>query len=734
VDLKSNIEEKRVKSTIIRRRTVAAPPPPPPEARESPVPEAASRPPVEASEVSKTPAGLAPESEVVSRPRGAAPVSVIPEAAAEVKPKKIVRKKSRDELEMEFIERAGGLKKAAEILTVMPERLERVYRPVRSANKKKKILSRKEFKKTELTVPKAIKKVIRIESAIAVGELAHRMGIKSAEVVKKLMSLGVMSTINQTIDTDTATLIAHDFGYEIENVEFEEKSVLKQERRGTDLRPRPPVVTVMGHVDHGKTSLLDQIRKSNVAAGEAGGITQHIGAYQVKLPRGVITFLDTPGHEAFTAMRSRGAQVTDIVILVVAADDGVMPQTIEAINHAKAAKVPIIVAVNKIDKPGADQARVERALMEHQLISEKLGGETIILPVSAKTGEGIPELLEMILLQSEVLELKADPSIRGRGVVIEAKLDRGRGAVATVIVREGVVRAGDPIVVGDVFGRVRLLVDSEGNQVREAGPSQPVEILGLSGIPEAGDMFDVPASEDDARVIAEHRTEKTRQDREYVRPRLEDLYAEAASVLPELRLVIKADVHGSAEALRDAVAKLSSEKVKVSVVHWGVGAVNESDVMLAVTSRAIVVAFNVRPDTRGREIAEREKVEIRKYSIIYDLLDDIRKAMEGLLQPLKKEQYLGRAEVRSLFKISKVGTVAGCSVVDGKIVRTSPVRVLRDGQVVYEGKLSSLKRFKEDAREVASGLECGLAVENFNDVKPGDLIEAYRIEEVQQKL
>jgi len=556
------------------------------------------------------------------------------------------------------------------------------------------------------------------------------MGVKSGDLVKKLMGLGVMATVNQSVDTDTATILAHDFGYEVENVAFEEKQVLKRTDVGKDLQPRPPVVTVMGHVDHGKTSLLDWIRKTRVADGEAGGITQHIGAYQVSVKKGTITFIDTPGHEAFTMMRARGARITDIVILVVAADDGVMPQTVEAIHHAKEAKVPIVVAINKIDKPEANSAKVERQLMEHSLISEKLGGETIIVPISAKTGKGVDELMEMLLLQAEVLQLQADPMVRARGVVIESKLDRGRGPVATVIVQQGILHRGDSLVAGSTYGRIRALVTSGGKTVEEATPAMPVEIIGLAELPQAGDTFDVASSEEDARTVAEHRLQKKRDSREVVRRGTEELLQmEREGSLPELKLIVKADVHGSAEALRDAISKLQADKVKVSVIHWGVGAITESDVMLAVTSKAMILGFNTRPDSKGRELAEQEKIPLRIYSIIYELLEDLRKAMLGLLEPVRKEVYLGRAEIKQLFKISKVGTVSGCSVVDGKIVQSAMMRVVRDGKIVYAGRPGSLKRFKEDAKEVTVGLECGISVENFNDLKMGDFIESYEIQE-----
>ncbi len=753
MEAKSGIEEKRVKSTIIRRRAKVEEPPPVPAvetAAEKPGPsavEAVSSQPVSATPVAAPGVAAAPvaaEEKKDVKPVSSAVKPVVgaqpaDEAAlAKDKPRKPARRKTRDELEMEMLERVGGLKKAAEIIEVAPERLERVFRPDRSG-KKKKVFSRKEFRKTEITTPKAIKRVIRMEGTITVSDLAKRMSVKAGEILKKLMGLGMMATINQVIDTDTAVLVAHDFGFEVENVAFSESSMLetgKVEEEGEKL-PRSPIVTVMGHVDHGKTSLLDAIRKTQVAEGEAGGITQHIGAYDVSVSKGRVTFIDTPGHEAFTAMRARGAKVTDIVILVVAADDGVMPQTVEAIHHAKAAKLPIIVAVNKIDKPGADMARVERGLMEHGLVSEKLGGDVMFAPVSAKTGQGVEELLEMILLQAEVLELKACASKRAVGTIIEARLDRGRGPVATVIVQEGTLRCGDVLVAGTAYGKVRALVDAQGAAVSEAGPTKPVEILGLSGIPLAGDLFHVMESEDDARELAAHRERKLREMKQAQAPMasFEDLYAKAAQgAVPELRLIIKGDVQGSVEALKETLVKLTSDKVRVSVLHAAVGAITESDVTLAVASKAIIIGFNMRPDVKARQMAESEHVQIRSYSIIYDVVDDIKKAMTGLLKPTFEEKYLGRAEVRQLFTVSKIGTIAGSSVVDGKILRTGRIRVLRDGKVVYEGKLGSLKRFKDDVREVAAGIECGIGVENFNDLKSGDILESFNVEEIAGSL
>lgn len=744
MDVKAGVEEKRVKSTIIRRRAKIETTPSPEEVA------SAAAEAIEKTTAEKVVSGISEKTEtpktteiktsttsITPRP-GVAAVEPVSEKD---KPKKTAKKKSRDELEMEMIERAGGLKKAAELMEVAPERLERVFKPDKNSKKKKRVLMHsKEFKKTEITTPKAIKRVIRMEGAMTVADLSHRMGVKSGDVLKKLMDLGVMVTINQLIDSDTSLLVAHDFGYEVENVSFQENSVLENKTKQEDpalKKARPPIVTVMGHVDHGKTSLLDAIRSAQVAAGEAGGITQHIGAYDVTVPKGTITFIDTPGHEAFTAMRARGAQVTDIVILVVAGDDGIMPQTIEAIHHSKAANVPILVAVNKMDKPEADLGRVERGLMEHGLVSEKLGGDTIILPVSAKTKQGIEELLEMILIQSEVLELKANPDKRAVGTVIEARLDKGRGPMVTIVVQEGTLKVGDIVVAGAAAGKVRALIDSYGAPIKEAGPSKPVEVLGLSDVPMAGDKLYAMESEEDARLVAEHREKKVRELKQQaaVQPtRLEDLYAKVAQgELPELRIIVKADVQGSVEALKDVLAKLSNDRVRISILHGGVGAVNESDVMLAVASRAIIIGFQVRPDAKARELSEREKIQIRSYSIIYEVVDEMRKAMEGLLKPTYEEKYLGRADVRQTFTVSKVGTIAGCGVMDGKIIRSASVRLLRDGKVVCQGKLSSLKRFKDDAREVTTGLECGIGIENYNDVKVGDTIEAFMIEEIAGK-
>ena len=594
--------------------------------------------------------------------------------------------------------------------------------------------ARKGEQKTEITTPKEIKRVVKITEVISAGELAKRLGVKSSEIIRKLMELGVMATINQMIDIDTATIIAAEYGHSVENVAFDEVSILEEvEDSEESLLPRPPVVTVMGHVDHGKTSLLDAIRETRVVDGEAGGITQHIGAYSVKLPKGTISFVDTPGHEAFTTMRSRGASITDIVILVVAADDGVMPQTVESINHARAAEVPMIVAVNKIDKPNARPDEVKRQLGEHGVVAEDWGGDTIFVEVSAKKHTNIDTLLEMILLQAEIMELKANPDKPGKGVILESRLDRGKGPLATVLVKEGTVKRGDFVVAGLHYGRIRALVDDQGKPVESAGPSIPVEVLGLSGVPAAGDDFNVVKSEKIAKEISDHRQHQFRE-REISKTSkisLEDLFDQIQEgEVEKLNVIVKADVHGSVEAVADALQKISTDKVKVDVIHTAVGGIKEADVMLASASNAIIIGFNVRPDIKAQNLAEEEHVDIRMYSIIYDLLDDVKKAMTGLLQPEIKEVYLGRAEVKEVFAVSKVGTIAGCRVVDGKVSRNASVRLLRDDVVVYEGKISSLKRFKDDVKEVLTGYECGIGIEKFNDVKVGDVIEAFTTEEV----
>lgn len=592
----------------------------------------------------------------------------------------------------------------------------------------------------EITKPR--RKSVKVTPRTTVKEFAELIGQRPADIVRKLMDMGQMLTFHQPMSLDAASIFAEESGIKVEvSVEKIGDELLQDIiETGDDERPepRPPVVTIMGHVDHGKTSLLDAIRQTKVAEGEAGGITQHIGAYTVSVRGKQVTFLDTPGHEAFTAMRSRGAKVTDIVILVVAADDGVMPQTIEAINHAKAAGVPLIVAMNKIDKPTANPDRVKNALSEHGLISEAWGGDTIMVEVSAKEKMGLDTLLEMILLQAEVLELKADPHRQAKGTVIEAKIERGRGPVATVLVQSGTLRVGDAYVVGTFSGRVRALLSDRGEKAQQAGPSIPVEVIGLPGVPSAGDVFHVVSNERVAREIAEERAQKRRA-AELTGPAkvtLDDLFAKIQEgSVKELAIVIKADVQGSSEALAGAVEKLSTNAVKLRVIHNGVGGVMESDVLLASASRAIIIGFNIRPEPKAAALAEQQGVDIRLYTIIYDAIADIKAAMEGLLEPTLKERVLGRVEVRQVFTIPKVGAVAGAYVIDGTISRSSVgVRVIRDNVVVYQGKLGSLRRFKDDVREVQQGYECGLSVENFNDIKSGDIIEAYAVDKIAAKL
>ena len=598
--------------------------------------------------------------------------------------------------------------------------------------KKRRVLPGKEVRKTEITVPKASKRVIKISEVITVGDLSREMGVKAGDVIKKLMGMGMMATINQVLDADTATLIASEFDHQVENVAFDVDSVLEVEHQAEEqesaLMPRSPVVTIMGHVDHGKTSLLDAIRSTHVTAQEHGGITQHIGAYHVQVDGRSVTFLDTPGHEAFTAMRARGAKVTDIVVLVVAADDGVMPQTVEAINHARAAEVPIIVAVNKIDRPDADLEKVKRGLSEYGLLAEDWGGDAVFAPVSAKTHEGIPHLLEMLQLQADILELKANPDKLARGTIVEAKLDRGRGPVATVLVQEGTLHVGDAFVCGVFYGKVRAMIDDQGRKVDAAPPSFPVEILGLQGVPLAGDSFVAVADEAKARQVAEFRHGKQRET-ELVKSSkvsLEEFYSQIkAGDVKELRVVLKADVQGSVEAVTEALTRMSTNDVKLRVLHGSVGGITESDILLAAASNAIVIGFNVRPESKGAALAAKEGVDVRLYTIIYEAVADVRAAMEGMLEPTYREQVHGRVEIRQTFNIVGVGTIAGCYVTEGKVARGHSVRLLRDQVVVHEGKLASLKRFKDDVREVAAGYECGLSLEGYQDLKQGDVIESY---------
>ncbi|MCS7082173.1 MAG: translation initiation factor IF-2 [Bacteroidota bacterium] len=582
--------------------------------------------------------------------------------------------------------------------------------------------------------------LLRVSEFVTARELAELMHVDVGEVLTRCLALGLPVSINQRLDADTITLLADEFGYQVQFVDTTELLEVSEEApdKPEDLRTRPPIVTVMGHVDHGKTSLLDYIRHTNVVAGEAGGITQHIGAYEVTLPDGrQITFLDTPGHEAFTAMRARGTQVTDIVVLVVAADDQVMPQTVEAINHAKAAGVPIVVAINKIDKPEANPDRIRQQLAEHGVLVEEWGGRYQCAEISAKTGQNVDALLEKILLEAELLELKANPNRKAQGTVIEAKLDKGRGVVATVLVQNGTLRPGDPFVAGLTHGKVRALFNERDQRVEAAGPSTPVQVLGFEDLPQAGDRFLVVSDEREAREIALKRQQiKREQDlRRRKHLSLEDVSRQmAAGQLQELNIILKGDVAGSVEALGDALHKLSRDEVRVHIIHSGVGAITESDVLLASASNAVIIGFQVRPSAAARKLAEQEQIDIRLYSIIYDAINDVKSALEGLLAPERKEQIVGTAEVRATFKVPKVGTVAGCYVSEGRIRRSDRIRLIRDGVVIYEGRLASLKRFKDDVREVGAGYECGMGIEGYNDIKVGDLIEAYEIVETKRTL
>ena len=684
-----------------------------------------------------------PEPEVVPEPVPEAPAVVKTEEAAAPpkgeRPKKKGKKKTAEEEEglqdKKFLKKKISFRKKE---VVEGADLYDRARP-KKGRKGGKAKAQPAAQKTQITTAKAIKRRIRIDDTIVLSDLAKRMGIKAGDMIAKLMAMGVMVTVNQTIDYDTAALVASEFEYEVERAAFEEETILQtaQTDAPETLLPRPPVVTIMGHVDHGKTSLLDVIRKSRVTAGEAGGITQHIGAYLVGTEKGQIAFLDTPGHEAFSAMRSRGAHITDIVILVVAADDGVMPQTVEAINHAKAAKVPIIVAVNKIDKPDANPDRVQRQLSEVGVAPEDWGGDTIFVKVSAKQQTGIDDLMEMILLQAELLELKANPNKLAVGHVVEAKLDSGRGPVATVLVKEGTLRAGDAVVCGVHYGKVRALLDDCGQKVDEAGPSHPVEVIGLSGVPMAGDEMVALKDEKDAKQVSQYRIQKQRSKElaKTSRLSLEKLYERMQEgEVKDLNVIIKADVDGSMEAIRDSLLKLSNEEVNINIIHSATGTITESDISLAAVSEAIIIGFNVRANPKVQEMANEENVDIRYHNIIYNVIKEIKDAIVGMMKSTFEEHAVGHAEVREVFHIPKVGAIAGCYVTDGKIERGQLCRLLRDGVIIYEGKNTSLRRFKDDVKEVQSGYECGIALENYNDIKVGDVIEAYYLEEIKPEV
>jgi translation initiation factor IF-2 len=598
---------------------------------------------------------------------------------------------------------------------------------------------KKPKRKSPTTTPKAIKRRIRIPDVVSVASLAHKMSVKATEVIQHLLTMGVTASMNEGVDYETAAIVASEFGFETESVEQKERDLLPTIIKDTEenLIPRPPVITVMGHVDHGKTSLLDAIRSTHVTDLEAGGITQHIGAYKVRLDKGELVFLDTPGHEAFTAMRARGANVTDFVVLVVAADDGVMDQTREAINHARAAEVPIIVAVNKIDKAEADRDRVVRELSEHELIPESWGGDTLFTYVSAKTGEGMEEFLETILLQAEMMELRANPEKKAIGTIVEARLDKGKGPVATVLVGEGSLKLGDPFVAGTQYGKVRAMLDHEGKNVEEAGPATPVEVQGFSGVPEAGEPFIVVDEGKVAKQIGSHRLHKQREQEVAIAApaSVDDLLARMAEPeAKELNVIIKADVQGSAEALKEALLGIAAEEVKVKVIHVGVGGITESDVMLASASDAHVIGFNVRPTPKTVQLAEQEHVELRLYTVIYEAIDDVRKSMSGMLAPIEKESVVGRAVVRQTFSVARIGVIAGCYITSGKIERSNQIRLLRDEAIVHQGKILSMKRFKDDVKEALEGYECGIVLENYRDIKVDDVIEAFIIEQETAQL
>ncbi|MBQ5978005.1 MAG: translation initiation factor IF-2 [Oscillospiraceae bacterium] len=594
------------------------------------------------------------------------------------------------------------------------------------------------FQKLQLEIARKQQLKVEIPDEISVGELASRMKKTASEVIKQLMKLGVFASVSEIIDYDTAALVAMELGCKVEKeviVTVEERLIDDHADAEEDLRPRAPVVVVMGHVDHGKTSLLDYIRHANVVSGEAGGITQHIGAYTVEINGSPITFLDTPGHEAFTSMRARGAMVTDIAILVVAADDGIMPQTVESINHAKAANIPVVVAINKMDTVGANPERIKQQLTEYDLVSEEWGGDTIVCPISAKTGMGIENLLENLVVLAEVQELRANPNRAAKGTVIEARLDKGRGPIMTVLVQNGTLKLGDIIIAGTAVGRVRTMINDKGQRVTEAGPSTPVEISGMSEVPSAGDTFNAVNDERMARELAEERRVAAQNQTLGTAKKvsLEDLFSQIqAGEMKTLNLIVKADVQGSAEAVKSSLEKISNDEVRVKVIHSAVGAINESDVMLAATSGAIIVGFNVRPDNAARDSAARSKVDMRMYRVIYDCIEEIESAMKGMLAPKFKEVVIGHAEVRETYKVSKVGTVCGCYCTDGKIQRGCEVRVLRDNIVIHEGDLASLRRFKDDVKEVAAGYECGMQVEKFNDIKVGDVIECFVMEQIKE--
>ena len=748
------IVEERIKPTIIRRRRKIVEEPPVEEKVEE---EKGKEVPLAAEKVTPPPkeaTGVTPAEPSVVAPAKKQPAKEEPESKVKIISKKIVLpeeeedtkatkkkrfKKERFSPGKDITKRkftSVSSKDLQEEEVVSPKEKAKRYKP--SPFRKKKPLSLVKAKKTEVTIPKAIKRKIKVLEGITVALLAKRMGIKAGAVIKKLMDLGVMATMNETIDIDSASLVAHEFDYEVESVTIEEEQIfLEKEESLKDLLPRAPIVTVMGHIDHGKTSLLDAIRQSNVIEREAGGITQHIGAYHVELDKGTIIFIDTPGHEAFTTMRARGAKVTDIVVLVIAADDGIMPQTIEAIDHAKAAKVPIIVAINKIDKPNANPEKIRQTLTEYELVPEDWGGDTLYAEISAKQRTGIEELLEIIILQAEMLELQSNPNKSAKGTVIEAKLDKSKGPVATILVQEGTLKVGETFIAGAHYGKTRVLISDAGKAIPQAGPSTPVQVLGLSGVPEAGDSFLAVDEEKKAKQAGLYFQQKQREKGlvESSRVTLEGLYDQIQEgTIQELNVIIKVDVHGTLDALTKSLQELGNEQVKINLIHTAVGAINQSDVMLASASKAIIIGFAVSPDAKAKIAAEQEKVDIRLYNIIYDAISDITNALEGLLAPTLIENLRGKAEVRQVFHISRLGIIAGSIVTEGKITRDCKFRITRNGTLMHQGRVSSLKRFKDDAREVESGHECGIGIEGFEEIQIGDIIECYTTEEVATKL
>jgi translation initiation factor IF-2 len=646
----------------------------------------------------------------------------------------------KKELEVEKVEKfkyKPGMQRAFQTIRKIEPRKWHDTRAIKKGERSR--LAQKQEHKAVIQSTMPRKKTLKLREGSTVKEFSELIGLKFSDVIKKFMELGYMPTINQPVDTDAALLVADSFGVKIEPLSVEEDVYDDEIKEDVSkLLPRAPIVTIMGHVDHGKTSLLDAIRETRVTETEAGGITQHIGAYKVKHKGKEIGFLDTPGHEAFTLMRARGAKVTDIVVLVVAADDGVMPQTVEAINHAKAANVPIVVAINKIDKPEANIEKVKSELSEHGIISEKWGGHNIFVEVSAKQRIGIEHVLEMIILQAEIMELKANPDREPRGIIIEAKLDRGRGPIATLLVQTGTLKVGDALLAGIQVGKVRALIDDSGKRIQSAGPSTPIEVIGFSEVPSAGDVFNVVEDEKRARqvALARHHKQRSLEIAKAKKLTLDELYTKIKEgQIKELNIIIKGDVHGSVEAIKDALENITHPDVKVKVIHSSVGGINESDVMLAAASNAIIIGFNVRPETKAAQTAEKEGVDTRLYNVIYEAIEDVRKALEGLLEPTLKEKFLGRAEVRKLFGVSKLGTIAGSYVIDGYISRASDgIRVLRESVVIYDGKINTLKRFQDDVKEVQSGYECGILLENFNDIKVGDILENYIIEKIASKL